>query len=161
MELNVNDINLSQLDLGGNGIAIIDLVIKPSLKSGQEITDMMYSWIVNAPPISASAEENVEERQREEYKRYLARQESSLTLVRAIKKEFYDFFCTESEYYQKERASIGGNVNHLITGISAAIATKVANVEVGIVTSFVTCFLIVLAKIGKKSMCEFCKPKSE
>jgi hypothetical protein len=49
----------------------------------------------------------------------------------------------------------------LITGVAAAIATKLANVEVGVITSFVTSFIIVVAKVGKKSMCEYCKPKKE
>ena len=33
---------------------------------------------------------------------------------------------------------MGGNVNALITGGSAAIATKLGNVEIGVATSFVT-----------------------
>lgn len=161
MKLDASEIKFSKLDLGGYGIAVIDLVIKPSLERNQEITDIMYSWIINPPPIYASAEENLEKRQKEDHDRYLARQETSLSLARLVKKEFYDFLCTRSKYYQKERTVMGGNINMLITGVSAAIATKMVNVEVGIITSFVTSFIIVLAKVGKKSMCEYCKPNKE
>ena len=52
---------------------------------------------------------------------------------------------------------MGGNVNALITSVSVAIATKLGNVEIGVATSFVTCFMIVLTKIGKRAMCEYCK----
>jgi hypothetical protein len=161
MKLDANEIKLNELDLGGYGIAVIDLVIKPSLERDQEITDIMYSWIINPPPIYASAEKNLAKRQKEDHDRYLAKQEESLSFTRLVKKEFYDFMCTHSKYYQKERTAIGGNINMLITGVAAAIATKLANVEVGVITSFVTSFIIVVAKVGKKSMCEYCKPKKE
>jgi hypothetical protein len=161
MEFNTNEIKFSGLNMSPLGQAVIQLVINPSLKKEQEITDEMYSYIVNPPPIYASADKNTEKRQKEDYQRYVDKKEESLSLVRLVKKQFYDFLCTESEYYKKERASIGGNINLLITGVSAAIATKVANVEIGIVTSFVTCFMIVLGKMGKKAMCEYYQPKTE
>jgi hypothetical protein len=159
MKLDTTELKLNELNLSTYGIAVIDLIIRPSLEREQEITDIMYSWIVNPPPIYASAEKGIEKRQKEDLEKYLAREESSLSLVQSVKKEFYDFLCTRSKYYQKERSAIGGNINMLITGVSGAIATKMANVEVGIITSFVTSFIIVLAKVGKKSMCEYCKSK--
>lgn len=56
--------------------------------------------------------------------------------------------------FKKEQALIGDNVKTLITGLSAAIATKIGSIELGVVVSFVTAFMMVLCKMGKKVICE-------
>ena len=158
MEINVDEIKLSDLNIGGFGYSVLELIINPALESNREITDEMYSYIVNPPPIYMSAQKDIEERAKKRTQKYLDDKPNSLKLVKLIKGQFYEFICTESEYYKKERTAIGGNINVLITGVSAAIATKLGNVEIGVVTSFVVCFMTVLAKMGKKTMCEYMKP---
>ncbi|MEO9851905.1 MAG: hypothetical protein ABJE80_22895 [Reichenbachiella sp.] len=157
MEINVDDINLGDLDIGAYGYSVLQLVIAPALKQNQKITDEMYSYIVNPPAIYACADDEAENMIEKAHERHVANKGKSLKLVELIKKEFYEFMCTESDYYKKERSTIGGNINVLITGVSAAIATKVGNVEIGVITSFVVCFITVLSKMGKRAMCEYFK----
>lgn len=156
MEINVDDINIDELKLGAYGFTM-SYVLKGDLFN--EVSDEVFSWILNPPPIYNAIGDEIKEHAKQRAKEYSEKRSESLKITRLLKKEFYDFLCTESEYYKKERSSIGGSINALITGLAATIATKLGNVEIGIVTSFVTCFIIVLGKIGKKAMCEYCKPK--
>lgn len=77
-----------------------------------------------------------------------------LGIVKLLKKEFHDFLCTKSKHYQKERMQIGGNINLLIVGLASAIAVKFVSLEAGVITSFVTVFFKILAKMGKRVICE-------
>jgi hypothetical protein len=160
LSFNVDDINTKELDLD-SGYYSMSFFVESWLDKGTNITDSMLSWMINPPPIFAS----VDTPEFEEYKKkraieYALKEKESISVVKSIKKEFYDFMCTESEYYQKERSSLGGNVNLFITGVAAAIATKISSVEIGVITSFVTTFMIIIAKMGKRAMCESFKPES-
>jgi len=159
MEINIDEINLSELKLGGFGHTVIEMLIIPSVDEGKEITDEIYSWIVNPPPIYMSASEKSSDKAKKAQKVYLEKRNASLTLVQLMKREFYEFLCTDSKYYRKERLALGSNINVLISGLAVAIATKLKGVEIGIATSFVTSFMIVLAKIGKRSLCLHYKPE--
>ncbi len=160
MEINVNDINLNELKLGGFGHSVIELMVIPSCKEGKEVTDEIYSWIVNPPAVYMSAANKSDDKAKKAQKVYLNRRNESLTLVQLMKKEFYEFLCTESKYYKKERLQIGSNINVVISGLAVAVATKLKGLEIGIATSFITSFMIVLGKMGKKAMCERYKPSS-
>ena len=161
MNLNIDDLDTNKLDLGGHYYGVI-YFITDQLDRNKEVSDDMLSWIVNPPPIYAAVEsDEIKEAMKNHAKYYQANQEKSLKLVRLLKKEFYDFMCTESEYYAKERALIGGDINLLITGVAAAIVTKMSSVEMGIVTSFIATFITIVGKMGNKVMCESFKPKGE
>lgn len=77
-----------------------------------------------------------------------------LGIVKLLKKEFHDFLCTSSKHYKKERQQMGGNINLVIVGLASAIAAKFVSLEVGLITSFVTVFFQILAKMGKRVICE-------
>ena len=161
LSFNVDDINTKELDLD-SGYYSMSFLMKYWLEKDMEITNSMLSWLINPPPIFAS----VDTPEFEEYKKkraieYASKEKESIRLVKLVKKEFYDFMCTESEYYQKERSALGGNINQVITGISVAIATSLGSIEIGVVTSFVALFVTIIGKMGKRAMCESFKPESD
>lgn len=103
IEYKLEDIDLSELDLGGYGYATV-YVIKTSLKYDEPVSDEMYSWIINPFPAYASAnKERMKEIAEKEAKRYQENKEESLKLVKRIKNEFYQFLCTDSDYLKKSR----------------------------------------------------------
>jgi len=159
MDFNVDDISLKELNIE-DFYSLIEF-IKTISQSGKPVSDEMFSWLINPPPIYAAIKtDEIEEIMKKHAMKYEKNKQKSLTITRSLKKEFYDFMCTESEYYNKERKLIGGNINIVITGVAAAIATKMGNIEIGIVTSFIAAFIIVLGKVGKKAICESFKPES-
>lgn len=130
--------------------------IKSQLNDDKEISDEVFSWVVNTPPIYAAFEtDELKKKMREHAEKYVDNKEPSIKLVQRIKNEFYNFLCTESGYYEKERLELGGNINTLITALSVAIATKIGGLAVGVVASFVVLFIIVVGKMGKKIACDF------
>jgi hypothetical protein len=71
----------------------------------------------------------------------------------AIKNEVYDFLCTKSKTYAKERTEGGLTVKNLITIIATAIAATF-HVAVGVITGAVTLALLSALKIGKNAWCK-------
>ena len=77
----------------------------------------------------------------------------------AIKGEVYDYLCTTSRKYSKERREAGVTIKNLITILSTAVASSF-NIAVGVVTGAVTIALLSALKIGKNAWCETHKPKA-
>lgn len=136
-------------------------IISQMAERGEEISDYVYSFIVNPPPIYASAKNNEMDRIIKQHtEQYIANKEKSLTIVSRVKQEFYDFFCTQKAYYKKQRDLLGGGINILLTGLSVAIAAKLPGIDKSIITALIAAFLIVLSKMTKKIFCEIIKPSS-
>jgi len=157
----IDQIDAQKLNLSIEYYGVIDNV-KRLLSDGQEVSNEVLSWVINHPPIYAAQESDELKKIMEEHAvRYADKKEKSIKFVQLLKNEFYDFLCTESDYYKKERTSIGGNINILITSVATAIATKLGGLEIGIVTSFITLFFIITGKMGKKAACKYYKAKEE
>ena len=78
---------------------------------------MLYTLVANA----AEKSDELNDIMKRHAIQYENKKKESIKIVKLIKKEFYDFFCTQSEKYAKERDGlIGKNINTLITGFSAA-----------------------------------------
>lgn len=75
----------------------------------------------------------------------------------AIKGEVYDYLCTTSRKYSKERKEAGSTIKNLITILATAVASSF-NVAIGVVAGAVTIALLSALKIGKNAWCELNKP---
>ena len=161
MHIDINEISFNELNIESNYL-VIEL-IKQRAENREVVTDEIFSWIINPPPIyAAEKSDELNDIMKRHAIQYENKKKESIKIVKLIKKEFYDFFCTQSEKYAKERDGlIGKNINTLITGFSAAVATKVYNIEVGVITSIITAFIITMCKIGKNVTCEFFRPEIE
>lgn len=162
MEFNIEELDISRLNLSGNYYSTSGYV-KDRLDKGEQPEDDVLLWIIDPPLMMASAGADKERKQRlmEEAIRQRQNKPANLKIVRLLKAEFYDFMCTESDTYKRERMLSGGNINILIASLSSAIATKVSSsLEIGMVTSFVTLFFIICAKMGKRALCEYFKPEA-
>ncbi|MEJ8803453.1 hypothetical protein [Pontibacter sp. H249] len=73
-----------------------------------------------------------------------------------VKKEVYNFICTESETYSHERGLIGKNFKELTTIIATAIGTKLS-LGTGVIIGIVTNILIGVIKLKKNAWCEYQK----
>jgi len=78
----------------------------------------------------------------------------------AIKGEVYDYFCTTSKKYSKERKDAGITIKNLITVLSTALASTF-NVAVGVITGAVTIALFSALKIGKNAWCNLNSPSEK
>ncbi|MDI4638907.1 MULTISPECIES: hypothetical protein [Halomonadaceae] len=78
----------------------------------------------------------------------------------AIKGEVYDYLCTKSRKYSKERKEAGISVKNLIMILATAVASSF-NVAVGVVTGAVTIAVLSALKIGKNAWCEMNRPAEE
>lgn len=76
----------------------------------------------------------------------------------AIKGEIYDYFCTKSRKYSKERKEAGVTAKQIITILATAIASSF-HIAVGVVTGAVTVALLSVLKIGKNAWCKINKPE--
>jgi len=138
---------------------IFDILSRMAEK-GEEISDDWYSYLINPPPIYAAKKDEVMERIVNEHaERYITNRKPAARIVALVKQEFYDFVCTGKAYYKKQRNLIKGGATGIIAGISAIIATKLSNIEIGTITALVSAFVIVLSKIGMKVFCEVIKPR--
>jgi hypothetical protein len=77
---------------------------------------------------------------------------SSNSMWAAIKSEVYDYLCTTSRKYSKERKEVGVTVKNIITILSTAIASSFS-LAVGVITGAVTIALLSALKIGKNAWC--------
>jgi len=84
---------------------------------------------------------------------------SEKSMWQAIKNEVYDFLCTKSKTYAKERTEGGLTVKNLITIIATSIAGTF-HVALGVITGAVTLALLSALKIGKNAWCKFNLPQS-
>jgi hypothetical protein len=69
-----------------------------------------------------------------------------------IKAELYDYFCTSSKKYAKERNDANATMTSLITVIATAVASTLG-VAIGVVAGAVTVALISVVRIGKNAWC--------
>lgn len=83
---------------------------------------------------------------------------STQGIWKAIKAEVYNYLCTNSKRYSKERNEAGVTLKNIISIIATAIASTY-NIAVGIVTGAVTIALLSALKIGKNAWCEVNKPE--
>ncbi|MEE2603975.1 MAG: hypothetical protein VX595_12985 [Pseudomonadota bacterium] len=82
---------------------------------------------------------------------------SSGSIWGAIKGELFDYLCTTSRKYSKERKEAGITVKNIITILATAVASSF-DIAVGVVTGAVTIALLSALKIGKNAWCELNKP---
>ncbi|MDD4928401.1 MAG: hypothetical protein PHP85_03860 [Gallionella sp.] len=86
----------------------------------------------------------------------LLKAESSMW--QAIKNEIYDFLCTKSKTYTKERTDGTLTIKNLITIIATAIGGTF-HVAIGVITGAVTLALLCALKIGKNAWCSINAPQ--
>jgi hypothetical protein len=82
---------------------------------------------------------------------------SSKSMWLAIKSEVYDYLCTTSRKYSKERKEAGVTIKNIITILATAIASSFS-LAVGVLTGAVTLALLSALKIGKHAWCAINKP---
>ena len=82
---------------------------------------------------------------------------STESLWRAIKGEVYDYLCTTSRRYSKERREAGITVKNLITILATAVASTF-NIAIGVVAGGMTIALLSVLKIGKNAWCKLNEP---
>ena len=70
-----------------------------------------------------------------------------------VKKEVYEYFCTKSAKYRKERSEASFSLKNILMIISTAIASQF-NLAIGVVTGAVTVAVITVFKVGKNAWCE-------
>jgi hypothetical protein len=132
--------------------------IQEILRLYKDPNDEIASWVINTPPIYAAKEDERMKKHMEEHaRRYYGKKDESIRIVQLIRKEFYDFLCTNSKHYAKERLLLNGNINNLIAGLAGAMATMLGGIEIGVITSFVTFFIMLLAKMSKRVACAYLK----
>lgn len=83
---------------------------------------------------------------------------SSGSLWGAIKGEIYDYMCTTSRKYSKERSESGITIKQIITILATAIASSF-HIAIGVVTGAVTIALLSALKIGKNAWCKVNTPE--
>lgn len=76
----------------------------------------------------------------------------------AIKGEIYDYMCTTSRKYSKERKEAGVTVKQIITILATAIASSF-HIAIGVVAGAVTIALLGALKIGKNAWCKVNTPE--
>ncbi len=73
-----------------------------------------------------------------------------------VKKEVYDFICTKSRKYSKERNLLGKEFKQIVTIISTAIASSFS-IGIGVVVGIVTTIILSIIKVGQNAWCELQK----
>ena len=83
--------------------------------------------------------------------------EQSQSMLEAIKKELYDFICTNSSKYKKERIKAGTSIENTLKVLATALG-GIYGVAAAVITGAIVVLLISFAKIGKNAWCELKKP---
>lgn len=160
MLFNIAEIDAEKLNLNRGELDIF--MIKHFQEVHDVISDEVFSWLINPLPIYAGKQtDELKERVRAHTEKYLEQKEPSIKIVQLVKREFHDFLCTASKYYKNERLALGGNINTLITGLSAAIASALGGLAIGVITTLVTAFILTIGKMGKRIACEYLKPNPD
>lgn len=134
-------------------------IISNMAEKGEEISDEVYAYIINPPPVYAAKKDpEMDEVITKHAKEFVANRAKSLKIVALIKAEFYEFLCTQKTSYKKQRNLIGGNINVLITALGIAIAAKLPQINHAIITALIAAFLIAISKMTKKVFCTMIKP---
>lgn len=85
--------------------------------------------------------------------------EPTLSMWNAIKLEIYDYLCTKSRKYSKERNEANITVKNIVTILATSLAASF-NIAIGVITGAVTLALLSALKIGKNAWCETNKHRS-
>ena len=158
MNIDIADIDTKALGLSTNFDIIAKLAIADLDKNGT-VSSETLSWLINPPPIYAAAEsDEFKEFQKKREERYRKQKNESIQLVRAIKKEFYSFLCSDSKKYRTEREAAGTNINTTITVFSTLIAGTYG-VQIGLVTAVAALLFLIAGRVGKNAYCKVYKPK--
>ena len=153
-EINPSLLGFNKYEFDAN-LYYVKILVESDEYDGK-ITDETISWVINHPPIfAAKVDEKMEKIMRESAENYAKKRPESIKLVQLIKNELFDFLCTKSKEYQKERLQINGNINVLIKSLAAAIATTLGGIELGIVISIIVAFFHVISKMGKNIACKY------
>jgi hypothetical protein len=154
---NIEEIKVDQLNCGLSAYGLIEM-FKILSEDGKGVSDETLSWSINNPPIYASHESReFEEFQKKHAEEYINKKAESIRITKLIKNEFFEFLCTESKLYSKEKSLLHKNINLFITGISSAIATNLGGIELGIVTPVILAIVVVLSKMSKRIACAYLK----
>lgn len=76
----------------------------------------------------------------------------------AIKNEVYDYLCTKSKKYTKERNEAGATIKQIITLIATTIGAMFS-ITTALITGAVTIALMSALKIGKNAWCSLNEPE--
>lgn len=153
----IEEINVDQLNCGLSAYILIDM-FKVLSDDGTGVSDETLSWSINYPPFFASLENKENKKfQKKQAEEYIKKKDESIRITKLIKHEFFEFLCTQSSYYGKEKSLLNNNINHLIIGISSAIATNLGGLELGIVTPVILALVVVLSKMTKQIACAYLK----
>lgn len=164
MDFNIENINTSELNLSLSYYLVNELV-EDKLRNEQYIDDELLAWIINSPPIYASAQddEQFESIMKEKAINYLSKQKDSIGFVNLIRKHFYEFLCTDSEKYAELKLAQHKNINELITSLSGIISASIGTHYfgdltkgslIGIITSLVVIYFKIAFSISKNAYCE-------
>lgn len=74
----------------------------------------------------------------------------------AVQDEVYDYFCTNSAAYKRERRQASGLFEHTVTIVATALATKLS-LGIGFVMGLVSVAVISVFKMGRNAWCEMRK----
>ncbi|MEZ2724903.1 hypothetical protein ACBQ21_13025 [Pseudomonas putida] len=85
------------------------------------------------------------------------KREGSLWL--GIQSEIYDFLCTSSSTYKKERAEAGVSLKNIIAILATSVAAKF-HIALGIASGIVTLAIIAAFKLTKNAWCKIQKEKT-
>lgn len=158
--IDLNELDVSTLELGRNHQHVEDLVVQDLEQGLVSTNDKLALLFENTTQYTGSRSfdglrsrslSDLGEGPNENYS-----EPARSKIVARLKSEFGDFLCTDSTYYEKERKLGTGNVNTLIAGVAAAIASNLGalGLEIGLITSFVVLFFRIAAKMGKKVICQ-------
>lgn len=152
---NIEEIKVDQINCGLSAYGLIEM-FKVLSEDGQGVSDETLSWSINNPPIYASlGNKEIEEFQKKHTEEYLNKKGESVRIAKLIKKEFFEFLCTDSPFYEKEKSLITKNINLLITGLSTAIATNLGGIELGTVTPVLLALVVVVSRMSKRVACNY------
>lgn len=85
--------------------------------------------------------------------------DSSKSMWSAIKAEVYEFLCTKSRKYSKERKDSSVTIKNVITIITTAVASDF-DLAVGVITGAVTVALLSALKISRNAWCSINTPET-
>lgn len=157
MNWNINEISLKELGIEQHAL-LFELAKKNDI-----LSDETLSWAIELPPFYASAmDDELKKRIKEEAEQFHKNKPENIKIVKLIKKEFYNFVCTDSEKYKKERGVLlNENINTVIGIVANAIAvTMPNNTKAVIIMPIVTMLIVAVGKMGKNVACAYFNPES-
>jgi hypothetical protein len=157
MELNINEINYNELGLNSQYQMVLSTV-KQEVNRGNKMSDKELFHLIysDAPKFQASSKTYRETISFSRMEASRSRKPSP-SIISRVRRELYNFICTDSEKYKDVQAKAKGSVNLSIVSISVYIANKVGH-SIEIVTTIITAVLLMFANVGHSVMCSSIKP---